>query len=317
MAFEASGAAGVLGGEDGGAAAGGEGGGAAAAGGDGGAAAGAAQGGGEGGGEPGGGGDPDWYAGLSADTIEGETASNRDWVKAKGFKDVDGLIKSARDTEKALRDSGRIKVPGEGASDEEIATWRKGIGVPDTPEGYEVKLPENAEGLELDAGFLDVLRAQAHKAGAPKGAFEAIAGAYVEKVVADHIAAVQAQDAERDAKFREWGALKDEKIADCNAAVRALGFSRSDIAGLQAALGSGKVFDMLAKIGGGMAEDTLVQGGRQRFTMSRAEVQGEINRMRGDPEIAGKIMETGTPERAKYDRLVDELGRMVEAEKQS
>src|SRR5690349_19557991 len=86
-------------------------------------------------------GDPEFYAALSGEAGEGETASNRDYVKAKGFKDLDGLVKAYRSAEKGLHDSGRVKVPGEGASEAEIAEFHKAIGVPDDPKGYTVPEP--------------------------------------------------------------------------------------------------------------------------------------------------------------------------------
>jgi hypothetical protein len=316
MDLAGSGAAGALdlgdAGGGGGAGAGAGGGGAGAGGGDTAAAAAAAKAG-EGGGESAGA-DPDWYTTLNGQAGEGETASHRDWVKSKGFKDLDGLVKSARDTEKSLRESGRIKVPGEGATAEDVSAFHKAIGVPDDPTGYEVKLPENAEGLELKTALLDRLAAKAHALGAPKGVFEGIAGEYIEAVIAEHLDQVSAQDAQRDAKFKEWGALKDEKLADCSAAARALGLTRADIASMQSALGSGRLFDVLSKIGSGMAEDTLVQGGRARFTQSKAELQGRIDGMKKDADIVAKIAIAGTPERVQYDRLVDELARVTAAE---
>ena len=63
----------------------------------------------------------DFLALFPADTPDGETASLQDWVKATGVKDVATLAKIARDNQKALRESGRVKIPGEGATPQEIA----------------------------------------------------------------------------------------------------------------------------------------------------------------------------------------------------
>ena len=257
-----------------------------------------------------GGADPDWYGSLSVDTGEGETASHRDYVKSKGFKDLDGLVKAYRSAEKGLHESGRIKVPGEGASAEDIAAFNKAIGVPDTPEGYQVTLPETNGGLELDNDMIGKLAGIAHQAGLPKAGFEAVVNAYVAHQVDEHIAEVKRQDDLTQAKIAEWGADKDAKLADCQAAMRGLNIDRAMIAQLQNAWGSDKALDFLAKIGGGIAEDRLITGGSGRFGISAAEAQAEINKMKGDPEIQNKIMQPNSPERQRWDRLND----MIDAE---
>jgi hypothetical protein len=305
MGFELGGAADILGGDDDAGAAAAA---AAAGGGDGGQGGGgagaAAAVGGDGG--QGGAGDPDWFAMLSPDTIEGDSASNLDWVKAKGFKDLDGLVKAHRSAEKGLHSDGRIKVPGEGSSAEELAAFRTAIGVPEAADGYEVKLPETdgASGLELDGALIGKLASIAHDAGIPKTGFEAIANAYVEQQVEAHLANVAKQNEETQAKFAEWGKGKDQKLADCNAAARALGITKTDIATLQTSWGSGKVFDILAKIGGGIAEDVLTTGGTGRFGISPAEAQSEINRIKSDPALSAKVRIKGSPEHQRWNRLL-------------
>src|SRR5690606_21574553 len=94
----------------------------------------------------GGGADTDGYEQVSAETGEGESASTRDWLKASGVKDINGLAKLARDNQRALRESGRIKVPGEGATDAEIAEFHKAIGVPEKPTDYAVPEFKDAAG---------------------------------------------------------------------------------------------------------------------------------------------------------------------------
>lgn len=309
MDFDVGGAAALLGGGDGGNG-GGDGGAAAADGGAGGAAAGAGAGaGGEGGNGGGDGGagvvDPDWYGGLSADAGEGETASNRDYIKAKGFKDLDGLVKAYRFAEKGLHDSGRVKVPGDGATAEDVASFRSAIGVPENADDYEVKLPETSGGLELNGDLIGKLAGIAHEAGTPKAAFETIANAFVAHQVEEHIAEVKRQDDLTQKVLAEWGADKDAKLADCQAAMRGLGLDRSKVAQLQAAWGSDEALKFLAKIGGGMAEDTLITGGTGRFGVSASEAQAEINRMKTDQVMMDKIMIPGSPERQRWDRLND------------
>jgi hypothetical protein len=305
---------------------GGDGGGAAdllggAAGGDDGGAGGGAdggQGGGSGGGEGGGEGfqAPDWFEKLSAETGEGETASNRDWAQAAGVKDLDGLVKLARDNQRAARDKAGVKVPGEGAKPEEITAFRTAIGVPEKADGYKLPQiengkfdpsraegPDNLKHVPLDEAVIGRLRESAHAHGAPAAAFEGMVKDFVMLQLEEQAAATKAGDEEAAAKLKEWGGAKAENLANVDSAARALGLSRADMSGLRSALGAGRALDLLAKLGGGMSEDTLISGGRGRFGVSGAEAKAELDRMKADPELAKKILVAGTPERIRYDRL--------------
>lgn len=247
---------------------------------------------------------PEWAKGLSGDGGEADAPSNQDWVKSKSFKDLDGLVKAYRDTERALRDGGRVKVPGEGAGTEEVAAYHKAIGVPDDAKGYEVAMPETTGGLELNSALIGTLAEIAHKAGVPKAGFEALANAFVQQQVDDHLSSVAAQDAEASAKLKEWGGQKDAKLADCQAAMRGLGLDRVAVAQLQQAWGSGKALDFLAKIGGGIAEDTLITGGTGRFGISAAEAQKELDAIKSDKAKGAAVMIAGSPEQARYRSLL-------------
>lgn len=56
---------------------------------------------------------------------------------------------------------GMIKIPGEGATPEEIVAYRKAQGVPETPDGYTLTVPDGNGFKEI----ADMVRAAAHEAG--------------------------------------------------------------------------------------------------------------------------------------------------------
>lgn len=276
------------------------------------------QGGGEGGvaGGEGGGGDvaPDWYGKLSAAPGEGESASNRDWAQAAGIKDLDGLVKVARDNQRALRESGRVKVPGEGAKPEEISAYHKAIGVPDDAKGYEIKGPE---GVELNQPLIDRLAGAAHAAGIPKGAFEKTVGEFIQAQMDEAAEETKRQDTLAQDKLKEWGAKKDEQLANVTAGMRALGLTGKDGAALRSALGADRALDLMAKIGAGVAEDTLVTGGKGSFGVSGSEAKAQMDAMRADPEVAKKITVAGSPERVRWDRLNKALAEHQASQQQA
>lgn len=254
--------------------------------------------------------DPDWYANVSGDAVDGESASLRDWLKASNVKDVNGLAKIARDSVTALRESGRIKVPGEGATAEEVTAYHKAIGVPDAPDGYQVAAIKDADGndVQLDNPLLERLAGTAHKAGIPKAAYEALVNDYVQAQL-EQVAGI---DAEQQAAGAEWakghGDKAPAKLAAVNRAAQALGLSSQEVVAIRNALGAAKTLDTFAKLGEGIGEDVLIGDGSRQFLMSGEQAQAEINRMRGDAETVAKMTVKGTPEFIKYNRLLEIAG---------
>lgn len=300
MAFEGEGGAGSAGGEDLGGAGDLLGGGAT---GGGGAAGGQGEGaGGEGGGQGAGGGGelPDWFAQISDKAGEGETASNRDWLASKGFKDLDGLVKSYREAETTIRNGGKVNVPGENAKPEEIAAFRAAIGVPEKPDGYEINGPE---GVKLNEPLIAALRDSAVKHGAPKGAFEGLVGDFIKLQMEEASAEAARQDGLAADWMKAQGAKADEQLAHVNTAARSLGLNKADMAGLRNGLGADRALGLLAKLGAGMAEDVMLTGGSNRFGITGAEAQTEIDKLKTDSEFMAKVMKPGSPERTRWDRL--------------
>ena len=147
--------------------------------------------------------DPDWYSNLSAES-EGDAASLRDWVKSIGVKDLNGLAKVARDNQVALRESGRVKMPGADAKPEEVAAWHKAIGVPDAPTGYELQGPVGEDGnpIPLNEALTGPLAASAHKLGIPKAALEGLVQDFVKAQQDEIFAADKAQKDAATAWFK-------------------------------------------------------------------------------------------------------------------
>lgn len=259
---------------------------------------------------------PDWYGALSAETVEGETASNLDYVKAKGFKDIDGLVKAYRHAEKGLHESGRIKVPGEGATDQEIAEYRQAIGVPAEPSGYQVPEFKDAAGnpIPINTELTERIFANAHKIGLPKAAAEQLVADEIRTQLEEHDAAVKQIQADAQKHVAGWGAEKEQALAQVNAALKELGFSREDVAHMRAMPGGvGKFLDAMRKVGSNFTEDTLVKGDRKPFGMTPQQAQTEIDAMKADPEVQKKVMVPGSAERQKWDRLNAVLAEAAKA----
>ena len=250
----------------------------------------------------------DFLALFPTETAEGEGASLQDWVKATGVKDAATLAKIARDNQKALRESGRIKVPGEGATAQEIAEYRAAIGVPDAPTGYAVPEFKDAAGnpIEINTPLTERIFAKAHELGGPKGLIEQLVASEIQAQIEEHDAAVADLQKQAREHMAKWGGEKEQGMAQVNAALKELGFSRQDVDYLRGMpSGVGKFLDAMRKVGSNFTEDTLIKGDRQTFGMTAETAKAELDAMQKDQVIAAKIMVPGTPERIKRDRLLD------------
>lgn len=267
---------------------------------------------GAGGGDAGAGGaaDPDWYEKLGADPGEGESASNRDWIKAKGFKDIDAVAKALRSAEKAIHDSGRVKIPGENATDAEKAAFRQAMGVPEDAKGYEIAPIKDAEGNEvpLNTPLLERLANKAHEIGVPKATYEALVNDFVQS----QIEMVQASDIEAINEGKAWateqGSAAPAKLAAINRAAKALGLSNEEVFAIRGAIGARRQLDIFSKLGEGIGEDMLIGDGGGKWLVDGDTAQAQIDSMKADPAIVTKMMQKGTPENERYNRLLNIVG---------
>lgn len=255
--------------------------------------------------------EPAFFANLSREVRDGESASDYDWAKASGIKDEASLARIARDNQKALRDSGRVKVPAEGASAEEIKAFHTAIGVPDDPSGYTVPEIKGADGkpVPLNTELIDRITKAAHEGGAPKGAIEHVLKTEIEHQLAEHDAHVKQVQDKANAHIKGWGEEREAKLAQVNAAAKEAGLTPQDMEYLRG-LPSGpeKMLDALAKFGTNFSEARLIQGEKQRFGIDAESAQKEIDQIVADPERRDKAMTPGTAEYERYQRLNDAVG---------
>jgi hypothetical protein len=91
------------------------------------------------------------------------------------------MHKSYRALETKLQ-SDYIRKPPENASEKELAEWRKEIGVPEKPTGYELPKLEGHEWTDADKPMLDLFLGKMHSENASQAQINASLGAYAELV---------------------------------------------------------------------------------------------------------------------------------------
>lgn len=166
----------------------------------------------------------------------------------------------------------RIRLPGPNATPEDLTKFRRGLGVPDDPKGYEVKLPEGMNASEMDQTLIDAVRPIAHASNMSGKAFNELITGMMTK--AKEVEA-QAEKALKDAAMvsvatlrKEWGSEYDKTKELGVRTVKAF-TSEQDFKSLDEAVieGFGKLGDwppfarLMASIGKRADEGELMVGG--------------------------------------------------------
>tara|TARA_R110002020_G_scaffold62956_1_gene167946 strand:+ start:1489 stop:2364 length:876 start_codon:yes stop_codon:yes gene_type:complete len=110
--------------------------------------------------------DTSWRDGIEDESVK---------KLAERYTSPAALAKALSETQKDMHS--RIKVPGDDASDEDLAKYRKALGVPETADQYEIVAPEHlsedvfkSEQVQTSVrGFTEAM----HSAGASKAAVDA------------------------------------------------------------------------------------------------------------------------------------------------
>lgn len=128
------------------------------------------------------------------------------------------LAKAYADTKSMV--GGMIKIPGKGASEEEVAAFRSKLGVPDAPDKYELNLPENEDNrLLFDENTLTGFKDKAHAAGYTNEQVQ-LALDFQTDMVQEQMKALDDMAAEGTAALqKEWGDKYDENIKGAEAMV--------------------------------------------------------------------------------------------------
>jgi post-segregation antitoxin (ccd killing protein) len=163
-----------------------------------------------------GGGEAAWHDSLSEEVRGIEGASD---ILGQ-YKSIDEAAKGLINTKQAYGKAteGMVKLPGEGATPEDIAAYHKAVGVPDAADGYSWKAPE---GMDLDQEAFGEVAKSFHEAGYNDAQYAKAMDAYVgaEQAREAMFAATQEQMAEESTKAlkEEWGADYDKNIAETKA----------------------------------------------------------------------------------------------------
>lgn len=231
----------------------------------------------------------------------------------KRYNSIEDVIASNVTLRNELSD--RFRAPGEKATEEDRAKFRKAIGVPDSPQGYALNLPAGVELTIDDAPLIDKLREASFKAGVPAQVFNDTILAFNEIGLAmqaeREAAAKKVHDDAQAVLDKEWGADKTAKIQLATRAANTHG-GPDFVQFLNVPLADGgKLGDhpamvrFLAGIGAKTAETDL------SITSTAQEREGameELNRLYADPQNG---VGTEGYKRPEIQRRIQELNKTI------
>ncbi len=126
----------------------------------------------------------------------------------------------------------KFQAPSESSTPEEVAAWRKTVGAPDTPEGYDIKMPDGFPADQWDGAAAAELGQIAHKHHLTPAAVKEVL-ALNEKQVQQGMAKLQAEDqAFKEAGMatlrKEWGTNFEQEAYAAKTFATAIGLNPNE-----------------------------------------------------------------------------------------
>jgi len=249
----------------------------------------------------------DWRASLAPDLRSDQTLAK--------YQGVDALAKAHIELQRTI--GGRVKVPGENAAPEEVAQFRKALGVPEAPDGYQLAMPEGFPADRWDKDGEAEFRKIAHAHGITPRAAQELMTSYAARQSAAYKAIDDARAATVDNLKRDWGDKFDAQQALADQAIEAharkVGFTDDDFGRIAAAGLGEKFIRMMAALGTAAAPMTgpgsnvgvgamSPEGIRKRLSEIASHPKFFDNRFRNDPERKELV--------AEQSRLFEQLTSM-------
>jgi hypothetical protein len=150
-----------------------------------------------------------------------EVTEKPEWLPEKFWRndkaDVESLSKSYQGLEQLLgKKANAIVPPSEKSTPEEVAAYRKAIGVPESPEGYNLKPEQLPEGVTWDDNVAKRAAELAHKHNIPASAMSELMKFDMERAALMNQAAAQMIETQLETGRAElqkvWGDKMPEKI---------------------------------------------------------------------------------------------------------
>ena len=239
---------------------------------------------------------------TTAPTEPSQPVEKPDWVPEKYWRndriDVESMAKGFNGLEQLLgKKAHAIIPPNEKSTPEEIAEYRKAIGVPDSPEGYKLKPEQLPEGVTWDENVAKRAAELAHKHNIPAAAMSELMQFDMERAALMNQAAAsmieQQLESGREELQRVWGDKMPEKIELARRAAVTAGVDPSSQGFVDP-----QVVKAIVNLAEKLSDDRLVAGDQTGVSSTRARARDIMTNQanplysryqEGDPEIVDQV----------------------------
>lgn len=166
----------------------------------------------------------DWRAGLTGDFASLAQEKSLETFKGKDWAEVGpSLARAFVETKKLVgAKPPAIKIPDEHSTPEEVAAYRKAIGVPDAPDGYRITRPEAALS-EWDEAAEQQFLGEMHKLGTPPHVVQAVLNWYGQYLSEQQRGWHREAEAATQELRRDWGPDLAANVGVANRAIQQYG----------------------------------------------------------------------------------------------
>lgn len=239
---------------------------------------------------------------TTAPTEPSQPVEKPEWLPEKFWTDkgpnVEAILKSYQGMEQLLGKKAQAVVPpSEKSTPEEIAAYRKAIGVPESPEGYKLKPEQLPEGVTWDENVAKRAAELAHKHNIPAAAMSELMRFDMERAALMNQAAAsmieQQLESGREELQRVWGDKMPEKIELARRAAVTAGVDPSSQGFVDP-----QVVKAIVNLAEKLSDDRLVAGDQTGVSNTRARARDIMTNQanplysryqEGDPEIVDQV----------------------------
>ena len=232
-----------------------------------------------------------------------EDAELKGYAEVKGWKDPADLANSYKNLEK-LVGSEKIPMP---KGDDDVEGWNRvydSLGRPKSAEEYKLPVPEGDTGefAKLAAGRFHELGLTGKQAQGLAEWWNAQQAGMIEQANASKSSNTEA---EITGLKTEWGKAYDENVEFGRRAAREYGLDGEKLTRMEAALGTGEMLKLMARIGRSTGEAAFVDGepGNKGFGMTPAAAQSRIAALRQDADWSAKYLSGNADAKAELEKL--------------
>lgn len=236
--------------------------------------------------------------------VQGEqsVADKPEWLPEKFWTDkgpnVEAILKSYQGMEQLLGKKAQAVVPpSEKSTPEEVAAYRKAIGVPDSPEGYKLKPDSLPEGVQFDEATAKRAAELAFKHNVPASAMQEFMKFDMERAALMNQAAagmIEAQlEAGREELQKVYGDKFGEKIELARRAALTAGVDPASHGFVDP-----QVVKAIVSLAEKLSDDRLVEGNQTGVASTRARARDIMTNQsnplyqryqEGDPEVVDQV----------------------------